>query len=73
VNAGVGSVDTEIGNITIFVGNVNVSLGDGSWRFYIQTSLFMITDTICFLLVKIKNVTIGNIFVLVQIGQPDVR
>jgi hypothetical protein len=79
VNAGAGNVDTEIGNITIFVGNVNVSVGDGeclpppsSYGIHRYCDdLFIIIPVS--LTVKIKNATIGDSFVLVQIGQPDVR
>ncbi|KAJ7679485.1 hypothetical protein DFH06DRAFT_1121171 [Mycena polygramma] len=57
VTVGGGSVNAGAGNIDTDIGNITIFVGN------VNVS---VGD------VKIKNVTIGNIFVLVQIGQPDI-
>ncbi|THU99667.1 hypothetical protein K435DRAFT_837572 [Dendrothele bispora CBS 962.96] len=52
-----GPVDLGTGNINTEIGNITILVG------HVNVSVGDI---------KIKNITVGNIFVLVQIGQPDV-
>ncbi|KAJ7679484.1 hypothetical protein DFH06DRAFT_1291109 [Mycena polygramma] len=56
VTVGGGDVNAGAGNVDTEIGNITIFVGN------VNVS---VGD------VKIKNVTIGNIFVLVQIGQPD--
>ncbi|KAJ6525946.1 hypothetical protein B0H19DRAFT_1084572 [Mycena capillaripes] len=56
VTVGGGDVSAGAGNVDTEIGNITIFVGN------VNVS---VGD------VKIKNVTIGNIFVLVQIGQPD--
>ncbi|KAJ7465681.1 hypothetical protein FB451DRAFT_1561413 [Mycena latifolia] len=56
VTVGGGDVSAGAGNVDTEIGNITIFVGN------VNVS---IGD------VKVKNVTIGNIFVLVQIGQPD--
>ncbi|KAJ7471627.1 hypothetical protein B0H11DRAFT_2039334 [Mycena galericulata] len=56
VTVGGGDVSAGAGNVDTEIGNITIFVGN------VNVS---IGD------VKIKNVTVGNIFVLVQIGQPD--
>ncbi|KAK6974916.1 hypothetical protein R3P38DRAFT_3130046 [Favolaschia claudopus] len=56
VTVGGGSIDAGAGNVDTEIGDINIFVGN------VHISL---GD------VNITNVTIGNIFVLVQIGQPD--
>jgi len=58
VTVGGGDVSAGAGNVDTEIGNITIFVGN------VNVS---IGD------VKIKNVTIGNIFVLVQIGQPDLN
>ncbi|KAJ6542179.1 hypothetical protein DFH09DRAFT_1174239 [Mycena vulgaris] len=56
VTVGGGDVSAGAGNVDTEIGNITIFVGN------VNVS---IGD------VKVKNVTIGNIFILVQIGQPD--
>ncbi|KAJ7041429.1 hypothetical protein C8F04DRAFT_1080063 [Mycena alexandri] len=58
VTVGGGDVNAGAGNVDTEIGNITIFVGN------VNVS---IGD------VKIRNVTIGNIFVLVQIGQPDLN
>ncbi|KAJ7277446.1 hypothetical protein C8J57DRAFT_1309283 [Mycena rebaudengoi] len=58
VTVGGGDVNAGVGSVDTEIGNITIFVGN------VNVSL---GD------VKIKNVTIGNIFVLVQIGQPDLN
>ncbi|KAJ7705339.1 hypothetical protein B0H17DRAFT_1193037 [Mycena rosella] len=58
VTVGGGDVSAGAGNVDTEIGNITIFVGN------VNVS---VGD------VKIKNVTIGNIFVLVQIGQPDLN
>ncbi|KAJ7186641.1 hypothetical protein C8R46DRAFT_1341982 [Mycena filopes] len=58
VTVGGGDVSAGAGNVDTEIGNITIFVGN------VNVS---IGD------VKVKNVTIGNIFVLVQIGQPDLN
>ncbi|KAJ7679451.1 hypothetical protein DFH06DRAFT_1415607 [Mycena polygramma] len=61
VTIGGGDVSAGAGNVDTEIGNITIFVGNVN----VSVGDGLIT-------VKIRNVSIGNIFVLVQIGQPDI-